>query len=516
MKCSDLLKNPNPEAMHNFPVYLIETYVYLGIFALTFALLHKKLSNAVANRYIILASMGLAITLPLLPFSFSAGETASGSAIYDVVLSPVVVGASTVVDQSPMAANGTHWSIYMYSAGVSIFMLILLYRIGNTLRIIARSKRTRMQNLTLCEVDQPNIASSFFHWVIISKSCRTSHRNWIIQHESAHAKGLHSLDLIFGELVCALCWLHPGAWFLRRVMKENHEYLADAATLADSNDKHSYCEVLLAEAMGTDRLVLQHPFAGKAAIQKRIERLTPGAKKASYRPYFMLIPALALAVVIHGCTEEVEEPSSAVKEKQGIEELHNRIIEMKENGNVYIYTAGNETDTDGQNVDTEEVLKLIDQIFESEDFNLAPGFDREEVIKDIRESIRTGEMKLNLPKQTFRSVEKDKDGVYTSVEQMPEFPGGPDAMTKYLLDKLKHSGIEKTDGAHGMVVVSYTISARGYVEDIKIAETSENVDPSLEAKALSIVRSMPRWTPGKQDGKNVAVRYTLPIIFTKN
>jgi TonB family protein len=96
------------------------------------------------------------------------------------------------------------------------------------------------------------------------------------------------------------------------------------------------------------------------------------------------------------------------------------------------------------------------------------------------------------------------------VEQMPEYPGGPDALRKFIAFNIKYPRTAVENNAQGKVFVSFTVTKTGAVGDAKIAR---GVDPSLDQEALRIVESMPAWIPGKQNGETVDVAYTIPIEF---
>ncbi len=99
---------------------------------------------------------------------------------------------------------------------------------------------------------------------------------------------------------------------------------------------------------------------------------------------------------------------------------------------------------------------------------------------------------------------------FVSVEQMPEFPGGSSAMQKYISDHLHYPRNAKANGIGGRVVLRFVVEADGSIAD---AEVVRKLDPECDREALSVIKSMPKWKPGKQNGRNVAVYYTLPINF---
>ena len=109
------------------------------------------------------------------------------------------------------------------------------------------------------------------------------------------------------------------------------------------------------------------------------------------------------------------------------------------------------------------------------------------------------------------AVETDNDEqIYDVVEQYPEFPGGYKALTQWINDNMKYSAEAVMKGVEGRVIVQFIIRPTGKVTNAKVAR---GIDPSLDEEALRLVRSMPDWTPGRQNGRTVNVRYTLPITF---
>ncbi len=109
------------------------------------------------------------------------------------------------------------------------------------------------------------------------------------------------------------------------------------------------------------------------------------------------------------------------------------------------------------------------------------------------------------------SEEYDPDGeVFMFVEEMPGFPGGESALMKFINDNLRYPQLALENGISGRVICTFVIDGRGKVSDIQVIRS---VDPNLDREAIRVISMMPDWKPGKQRGKPVRVRYTLPIIF---
>ena len=100
--------------------------------------------------------------------------------------------------------------------------------------------------------------------------------------------------------------------------------------------------------------------------------------------------------------------------------------------------------------------------------------------------------------------------VFDVVEQMPSFPGGPSALMEWLSNNVKYPVVAQEYGVLGRVVVSFVVERDGSITDVKVVR---GVDPSLDREASRVVRAMPRWIPGKQNGSSVRFKYNLPVAF---
>ena len=106
--------------------------------------------------------------------------------------------------------------------------------------------------------------------------------------------------------------------------------------------------------------------------------------------------------------------------------------------------------------------------------------------------------------------EESAQQIFTVVEKQPEFPGGTAELFKYLNKAIKYPVIAQENGIQGRVICAFVVNRDGSVVD---AEVLRGVDPSLDKEALRVIGTMPKWTPGKQRGKPVRVKYTVPITF---
>lgn len=105
---------------------------------------------------------------------------------------------------------------------------------------------------------------------------------------------------------------------------------------------------------------------------------------------------------------------------------------------------------------------------------------------------------------------EEENKVFDIVEQQPLFPGGPTALMKYLSENTKYPVVAQENGVQGRVTVQFVVEKDGSISDVHVLR---GVDPSLDKEAVRVVKSMPRWTPGKQNGITVRVNYRVPVLF---
>lgn len=116
--------------------------------------------------------------------------------------------------------------------------------------------------------------------------------------------------------------------------------------------------------------------------------------------------------------------------------------------------------------------------------------------------------------QKTKPIEKvGKDGIYLVVDKMPEFPGGSEALIKYLRESIKYPVEAQKNKIQGRVIIQFVVKEDGSLDMVKVAR---GVDPLLDAEALRVVETMPKWIPGVEKGVPVKVRFTVPIMFSLN
>ena len=113
-------------------------------------------------------------------------------------------------------------------------------------------------------------------------------------------------------------------------------------------------------------------------------------------------------------------------------------------------------------------------------------------------------------KEVITKAPEAEEKTYTMVEQMPQFPGGDRELLSFIAKNLHYPTIAQEKGIQGKVFVRFVVSATGDVKDVKVMRS---LDPYCDKEAIRVIQSLPKWIPGKQNGRNVPVYYTVPITF---
>lgn len=119
---------------------------------------------------------------------------------------------------------------------------------------------------------------------------------------------------------------------------------------------------------------------------------------------------------------------------------------------------------------------------------------------------------ITLDKIETYSIQKNSNiyKAYEAVEQMPYFPGGESEMTKFIRENIQYPASAKEYGIQGRVILRFVVTETGTIENITVLRS---LDPACDKEAIRLLKSMPKWIPGKQNDEIVSVYYTLPIAF---
>ena len=157
-------------------------------------------------------------------------------------------------------------------------------------------------------------------------------------------------------------------------------------------------------------------------------------------------------------------------------------------------------------VKEENQVKQMDKL----DDKVAVGTENKEGVKDRTVEAVRNDIAVAAPPPPPAPKPEVSNKVFDVVEEMPSFPGGQGALMSFLNSNIKYPVVAQENGVQGRVIVGFVVERDGSITDVKIMRS---VDPSLDREAQRVVKAMPKWKPGKQNGSAVRVKYTVPVVF---
>jgi len=130
--------------------------------------------------------------------------------------------------------------------------------------------------------------------------------------------------------------------------------------------------------------------------------------------------------------------------------------------------------------------------------------------EELQNSSSKNDIKADVSEGYVPPVTDSQEEIFSVVEEQPLYPGGNAAMMKFLSNNIKYPVAAQEKGTQGRVITNFVVEKDGSLSDIQVIR---GVDPSLDAEALRVLKTMPKWKPGKQKGEEVRVRFTLPVVF---
>ena len=343
------------------------------------------------------------------------------------------------------------WQIILPILFIIGMMATLVHTLSSLFRIIRIIRHSEQypqtDGTTICVTGNASLTPfSWMHYIVMNRSDYETYDAAILAHERGHIRLHHSWDLLFVDTLTALQWYNPAMWMLRSDLRAIHEYEADAAVLSQGINARQYQYLLITKAAGIGGYSLANGIS-HSTLKNRINMmLHTKSDRSRLLKLLALLPIVGIALAVNA--EKVVDVRYDEPQKQNTKKKVKGVAEKK--------------------ADTSET-------------NTAVG--------------------------TFEPVQGD---VFDVVEEMPQYPGGPQALFKFLGENVQYPAEAEKAGIQGRVIATFVVEKDGSISQPTIVKS---VDPLLDAEAIRVISAMPNWIPGKQNGKVVRVKYTVPLSF---
>lgn len=486
--------------------YLLKVNVAFVLFYAFYRLFFYKDTFFKLRRAILLAFFGLALFYPLLNIQDWVRQQ---EPIADVIyMYSAMLPEATAKADAAASVDWYGWLLgslgFIYWGIVAFLCGRFLVQLSSILWLAHTSERVVIHETPVYALRKAAGPFSFFRMVFLHpESHSDKETDEILTHECTHVSQWHSIDVILSEMMCMACWFNPFVWLLKREVRHNLEYLADNTVIQSGYDSKSYQYHLLGLAHHQSVTTLYNSFNVlhlKNRIMMMNKKRSPGIVRTKYLIFIPLVGILMLLSNIEAVARltvrlaNEATVSNAMVTATGIlvDETGQPLI-----GASVVVKGGKErtiTDKKGAfslEVPANAILRCSYQGRESQ----------EVLVADM-----TNNTHLSLSSKSREMNEQ----VFTVVEKMPSFPGGDAELLKYIATNIKYPKESQDNGEQGRVICSFIVGRDGSVNN---PEVLRGVTPLLNEEAVRVINTMPRWNPGMQRGKAVAVKYTVPITF---
>lgn len=553
-------------------LYILQVNLALLLFYLFYMLMFRNDTFNKLRRYYWYLSILFSLVYPLFVVDAFADLFPTNSANPQAA-AWITIGETEamVIDDTPTNNQFPIANIILgiFSVGSALILSKLIWQITTILKIGKQSRKTTVSGIPVLDVSQEIAPFSFFRWIFLHIDSHSEKElNHIIKHENSHVKHWHTMDILIAELlIMAFCW-NPIVWLIKREISINLEYLADLDVLQQGIDGKEYQYHLLQLTYHKTAVLIGNNF-NVSQLKKRIMMMnktkSPTQKLVKY---LLVLPFACLLIVANSCLNNKDKNANAPTDEMQTQTAsttpEETVLSDADKGEIFTvveiapeYPGGTEAlmkylsdqlvypveaqenniqgrvvvnfvvEKDGSLSDFQTV-RSVDPLLDAEAIrvlksmpNWKPGKQKGEnvrvkftlpVLFKLQGEDNASAQKATTPPKQAKSDEEQNRGneVFVVVEEQPEFPGGQSAMMKYLANNISYPKEAVEKKMDGRVTVGFVVEKDGSLSDFKVIK---GIDPLLDNEAIRVIKEMPNWKPGKQKGKNVRVKYTLPVLF---
>src|SRR5215217_466943 len=297
----------------NWAHYILQANIYLIVFYGFYKLLLDKETYFMLNRIYLLSAGILSLSIPFVRFEWFTTQPVAQPVYMGVDQLNELLMLAQPAQEAPDLFTAGNIAVAIYITGLLVFIFKLLFQLLAIRTLFARSAS--------------GVAFSFFNKKIVDH--QLPGQQTIHKHEEIHIRQMHTLDVLFFEIISILNWFNPIVYLYKRTIKNIHEYLADEEAARFQGDKKEYALLLLSSAFGVNPHNLTNSFFNKSLIKKRIFMLhKERSTKTAIMKYGLFVPLFAVALILSSATIRNNEEIREVADKLPLEAPINTVKAM--------------------------------------------------------------------------------------------------------------------------------------------------------------------------------------------
>jgi hypothetical protein len=510
--------------------YIIQVVLFQVLFLAIYDFFLSKETFFVKNRWYLLSTPIVSFLLPLVKIpSFQKAIPQE----YIIYLPEIILSPERIIQEASWYQSINYLDL-LFLVGVVIFSIFFITKLVKIINLARAYKLRKKDGYTLVLIPKQTKAFSFFNYIFLGKEIPNAQKEQIIAHELVHSKQKHSLDLLFFELLKIVMWFNPMIYTYQKRITLVHEYISDAVA-TKSAPKENYINQLLSNFFQVENIAFINQFYKQTLIKKRIIMMKKKqSKKMKQLKYLILIPVLLSMLFYTSCSENSTGETLAKKEIQTRYSNKDGVLKS-EKGEKETYLDsffGFKKPIKGEEISLKDL-----SIQERKEYDSLVSRFKEKSKEDsvfpesILESISLHLYKMSNGRNMFamiidvkgvsERIEKEniksEDVNFLKIETAPTFPGC-DSGDKDCFSKMVQKHFSRNFDADlpnnlGLsagkerVFIGFKVDVNGHIIDVQARA------PHLDIKeeVIRVMNTLPKMLPGKQEGENVAVSYSIPF-----
>ncbi len=313
--------------MEALALYLIKSVIWLTGFALVYILFLKNERFFELNRIFLIAGILAAFILPFVTISYKVILPVPGSSQSEATIVNGLITAPDGIGKPDFRSL----LFYLYFSGLLFVAFMIVKQSGALLKVIRRAGPISSGQVKLIKTAEYDSAFSFFSYVFVNPSVTEIEIKEIMNHEMVHIRQKHWLDLMLVQLLCILQWFNPVIWIYIRLIRQNHEYIADKVALQRTSDPAIYRAALLNQIVGAPVISLVNSF--NYSLNKKRFNMMKNIINSPYRKMKILFILPVFAIVFYAFAKPDYQYNSQA-DNQGIQDLKSQASDRKIKGTI--------------------------------------------------------------------------------------------------------------------------------------------------------------------------------------
>ncbi|WP_243456842.1 M56 family metallopeptidase [Polaribacter batillariae] len=395
-----------------------------------------------------------------------------------IYLPEIVLSPQKVIQEASWYQSINYIDVFL-GIGFIVFSIFFIAKLLQIIHLIKTHKLIKKEGFTLVIIANKTKAFSFFNYIFLGEEIPETQRPQIIAHELVHSKQKHSLDLLFFEFLKIAMWFNPIIFLYQKRIRLLHEYISDEVA-TKLLPKENYINHLLSNFFQVENIAFINQFYKQTFIKKRIIMITKKqSNKINQLKYLLLIPVLISMLFYTSCSDSPE-----IIENETLENLSSDLeVERLLRENQLL---------------KDSLIKIKKQV-------------------EIRSNLKR--FSKNNMLENYKNFTNKEEISFMKIDKAPTFPGC-ESGDKNCFSKMVQKHFSKNFDAklpnqlnlssgRKRIFIMFKIDKDGNVVEVKARAPHEKI----KEEVLRVMQSLPKMIPGEQDGKPVAVKYSIPFVI---